>query len=211
MELVLGDDHAVFVDAMTSFLTAAGHHVLATATTRAGLVDALNLHRPAVCLLESLLGDAPVNATLDDLRAASPATRFVVLTSDRDPATLYRMLGSGANGFVHKTRSVAVLLDVLERVYAGEIVVEGSFRSAAVSVVGEAEARRLASYLTQRELETLRLLVEGLDTVAMARRLSVSTTTVRTHVQSVLTKLGVHSRLEAVAWASRFGLPELVN
>ncbi len=67
---------------------------------------------------------------------------------------------------------------------------------------------RLAAYLTIRERQCLQLLVEGLDTAQMAVRLGVSPATVRTHVQSLLTKLGVHSRLEAASLAVRHRLLE---
>ncbi|MGH3753399.1 MAG: helix-turn-helix domain-containing protein [Pseudonocardiaceae bacterium] len=70
------------------------------------------------------------------------------------------------------------------------------------------EARRLAAHLTARERECLVLLIEGLGTRAMTLRLGVSTTTVRSHVQGLLTKLGVHSRLEAAAFAVRYDLVE---
>jgi two-component system, NarL family, nitrate/nitrite response regulator NarL len=69
-----------------------------------------------------------------------------------------------------------------------------------------ADARRLASYLTVRERECLALIAEGLGTDAMAKRLGVSNTTVRTHSQRLLTKLGVHSRLEAASLAIRYSL-----
>jgi two-component system, NarL family, nitrate/nitrite response regulator NarL len=71
---------------------------------------------------------------------------------------------------------------------------------------GHDDARRLASHLTGRERQCLALLVEGLDTAGIARRLAVSQATVRAHVQSVLTKLGVHSRLEAASFAVRHHL-----
>ena len=67
----------------------------------------------------------------------------------------------------------------------------------------------MASHLTSRERECLMMLVEGLDTAAMVDLLGVSRTTVRTHLQSVLTKLGVHSRLEAASFAVRHRLPDL--
>jgi DNA-binding NarL/FixJ family response regulator len=69
-------------------------------------------------------------------------------------------------------------------------------------------ARRLAAFLTGRERQCLTLLVEGLDTTGMAAKLGVSQATVRTHVQSLLTKLGVHSRLEAASFAVRYRLLE---
>ena len=68
--------------------------------------------------------------------------------------------------------------------------------------------QRLAAFLTTRERECLRLLVDGLDTTRMATALGVSPATVRTHVQSLLVKLGVHSRLEAASLAVRYRLVE---
>ena len=67
-------------------------------------------------------------------------------------------------------------------------------------------AHRLAAFLTARERECLLLLVEGLDTAGIATKLGVSAATVRTHVQSLMTKLGVHSRLEAASYAVRYRL-----
>jgi len=72
--------------------------------------------------------------------------------------------------------------------------------------LGSQELRLLATYLTPRELECLALLASGFGTTLIARRLGVSTMTIRSHVQAVLTKLGVHSRLEAASLAIRYGL-----
>ncbi len=94
-------------------------------------------------------------------------------------------------------------LCLIDRHFAGVDSVRGGGRP---KPPGHDDALRLASHLTDRERECLALLVEGLDTTAMARKLSVSRTTVRTHVQSVLTKLGVHSRLEAASFAVRYRL-----
>jgi ATP/maltotriose-dependent transcriptional regulator MalT len=78
--------------------------------------------------------------------------------------------------------------------------------AAAADLDGAPEAHRLATHLTRREWQCLGLLVHGLSTTAIANSLGVSTTTARTHIQSLLTKLGVHSRLQAVALAIRTSL-----
>lgn len=210
LEIVLGDDHAVFVDALTTLLVHLGHRVPATATTGPELIETVGLYQPDICVLESRLPDGTGVEIIADLLAASPNTKAVLLTADRDPEPMHRALNLGALGYVHKTRGVAVLLDVLGRVMAGEIVIEGSFlRREQPTRVPPPDVRRLAAYLTHREVETLGLLVAGADTATIARQLNVSTTTVRSHIQAVLTKLGVHSRLEAAALAVRFGLIDL--
>jgi two-component system nitrate/nitrite response regulator NarL len=129
-----------------------------------------------------------------------------VLTAQGDSAVMGAALDAGALGFLHKSRGMNVLLDVVRRVAADEVVVEGSFARRRTSDDGSAHLRRLAGYLTDRERECLSMLVAGLDTSGMATRLGVSQTTVRSHVQAVLAKLGVHSRLEAATLAMRYGL-----
>jgi DNA-binding NarL/FixJ family response regulator len=140
------------------------------------------------------------------LQRAEQPCRVVVLTARNDPALMGAALDAGALGFLHKSRGINVLLDVVRRVAADEVVVEGSFARRRTPDDGSAALRRLAGYLTERERECLGMLVAGLDTNGMASRLGVSQTTVRSHVQAVLAKLGVHSRLEAATLAMRHGL-----
>jgi two-component system nitrate/nitrite response regulator NarL len=115
-------------------------------------------------------------------------------------------LRAGAAGYVHKTRGVSAVIAAIDRVLRGEVVVDVPKVSGAARSAEENDAHRLAAYLTAREWQCLGLIVEGLDTTAMATKLGVSRTTVRTHVQSLLTKLGVHSRLEAASFAVRYRL-----
>ena len=153
-----------------------------------------------------------VAALLQRVRAVRPDV-CVVDRHFTDGDAVVRALESGAAGYVHKSRGVTALATAIHRVAHGEVVVDlpswrGPKRSPAA-----ADAFRLATYLTKRERECLEMLVEGLGTAAMACRLGVSGTTVRTHVQSLLTKLGVHSRLEAASLAVRHGLldPDLFD
>jgi two-component system, NarL family, nitrate/nitrite response regulator NarL len=114
-----------------------------------------------------------------------------------------RALEYGAVGYVHKSRGVAALITAIRRVMNGEIVVDVPTGGRPRRSDDDAEAHRLAAYLTARERECLGLLVEGLGTREMGTQLGVSVPTVRTHVQALLTKLGVHSRLEAASFAVR--------
>jgi DNA-binding NarL/FixJ family response regulator len=148
--------------------------------------------------------------TICRVRAASDATRVLVLSANPEPEAAGRALDAGASGYLHQSRGVSELLGVLERVLRGEIVVgvpEAQPRPRRSAEPNQ--ALRLARHLTSRERECLLMLVEGLDTAAMMARLCISRTTVRTHLQAVLTKLGVHSRLEAVSFAVRHRLPDL--
>lgn len=202
--IVLGDDHAVFVESLVSVLAAEGFSVLAAAGSLTATIDAVRTHRPEVCLVDRHFADGDAVAAIDNILAVSPGTRVLILTADRDTEVMLRAIKVGATGYVHKTRGVRALVEAVARVADGEVVVDAP-RTSRQRTAGN-DARRLAEHLTARERECLTLLVEGLDTRAMTERLGVSTTTVRSHVQGVLTKLGVHSRLEAASLAVRYDL-----
>jgi two-component system nitrate/nitrite response regulator NarL len=207
LDIVLADDQFVVRDALCALLTQSGHRVVARVGTCAATLQCIRALRPDICVTGNRFSDGEAVDTIEVVSQLSPKTKVVMLTGQNDTDTMRRALDAGVAGFVHKSRDAEVLLDVLRRVADGEIVVEGSFlqrrREASLE---RPSVRRLASFLTHREAQCLDLLVQGLDTTAMANRLGLSRTTVRTHVQSVLTKLGVHSRLEAASVAIRYGL-----
>lgn len=201
MDLVLGDDHAIFLEALATSLPRHGFTVLATADSVAGTVTSVRQHRPEICLLDRYFADGD---GIDALSAFA-GTKILMLTADGDARSMRRALSRGAAGYVHKMCGLGALSTAIRAVARGEVAVELS-AAPAPCPAGSAEVRRLAAYLTPREHECLRLIVEGQRTTSMANGLGVSRTTVRTHVQSVLTKLGVHSRLEAACCAMRHGL-----
>jgi two-component system nitrate/nitrite response regulator NarL len=207
LKVVLADLDVVFIEALAIVLAREGHRVVAAAATRGALIDGIREFEPDVCVTDNAFPDGAVLDVIEQLVPISPRTRIVMLTADGDAATLRQALDAGAAGYVHKSRGLAVLIDALQRVVNDEIVVGASFARRRTDD-DNAPLQRLATYLTHREAECLTLLAEGLDTTAMARRLGVSRTTVRSHVQAVLTKLGAHSRLEAASMAIRFGLVE---
>ncbi|MGH3835185.1 MAG: response regulator [Pseudonocardiaceae bacterium] len=202
--IVLGDDHAVFVESLVSVLVGAGFRVPAVARTLAGTIEAVRHHRPDVCLLSRHFSDGDGVAAIGRVIAVSPATRILVLTAEGDTEAMRHAVRLGAAGYVDKTWGVRKLVQALQRVVDGAVVLDAPRAPSPRSDISE--ARRLAAHLTARERECLALLVEGLDTRAMTLRLGVSTTTVRSHVQALLTKLGVHSRLEAATFAVRYDL-----
>jgi DNA-binding NarL/FixJ family response regulator len=103
---------------------------------------------------------------------------------------------------------VTALTAAISRILCGEVVVDVPKAASSRRPAQADGMRRLATYLTARERQCLGYLVDGLDTTQMAVKLGVSPATVRTHVQSLLTKLGVHSRLEAASLAVRHRLLE---
>lgn len=204
--VVLCDDHPVFADALAVVLAGRGYSVRAVVHSTADIVATVRAHRPAACVIDRHFGDGDGLDMVAPVVAASPGTRVLLLTADRDPAVARRALASGASGYLCKTAGVTALVAAIERIVRGEVVVDTAPAPPVRRSSEHAEALRLASYLTARERECLALVVDGLGTGAIAERLGVSTTTVRTHVQAVLTKLGVHSRLEAASFAVRHSI-----
>jgi two-component system, NarL family, nitrate/nitrite response regulator NarL len=205
LDLVLGDDHTIFVDALVATLPRHGCHIVGTADNVTGVVEEVREHRPDLCLLDRYFGDGDGLDVIGEILHAGGHTKVLVLTADGDVQGMRDALGKGAAGYVNKMCGLAVLAAAIRGVMDGEVVVELA-ASRAPRLAGTTDARRLASHLTARERQCLRMLVDGAHTTAMAKQLGVAPTTVRTHVQSVLTKLGVHSRLEAASFAMRHGL-----
>jgi two-component system nitrate/nitrite response regulator NarL len=207
--LVLGDDHVVFLDALSTVLGQHGYMVSAVARDAQEMVALVRRDRPDACLIDRNTPLEDDAHTIAQVLAASQGTNVVVLGASAGREAVGRALDAGASGYLHQSRGIGALISALERVLCGEVVVDVPQVRAPRRSPEPNQALRLASHLTSRERECLMMLVEGLDTAAMVGRLGVSRTTVRTHLQAVLTKLGVHSRLEAASFAVRHRLPDL--
>src|SRR5580700_4032609 len=207
--LVLGDDHVVFLDALSTVLNQHGYCVGAVARSSTEMVALVRRERPDAVLIDRNAPAADDAQTIGRVLAACEGTSVIVLSANPSSEAVCRALDAGAAGYLHQSRGVGALVGALERVLHGETVIDVPEAAPSRRPAEPNQALRLAAHLTSRERECLMLLVEGLDTAAMVTRLGVSRTTVRTHLQSVLTKLGVHSRLEAVSFAVRHRLPDL--
>ncbi|MEU6576247.1 response regulator transcription factor [Streptomyces sp. NPDC046805] len=145
------------------------------------------------------------------VRSAQPGVRIVVLAAKDDPRRAALALQAGASGWVAKDCSLSRLLTVIRGVLRDEThlppaLLTGVLRELTAARKHRTESERLVESLTPREREVLRCMVAGLGRKAVADRLFLSPHTVRTHMQNVLGKLGVHSTLAAVALARRAGV-----
>ncbi|MFJ5226931.1 LuxR C-terminal-related transcriptional regulator [Streptomyces sp. NPDC088400] len=145
------------------------------------------------------------------VRSGQPSVRTVVLAEKDDPSRAALALQAGASGWVAKDCSLQRLLSVMRGVLRDEThlpaaLLTGVLRELTAARKHRTESERLVESLTPREREVLRCMVAGLGRKAVAERLFLSPHTVRTHMQNVLGKLGVHSTLAAVALARRAGV-----
>lgn len=150
-------------------------------------------------------------ALVERVHGAHPTTRIVVLAEGDDPRRAARALQTGASGWVAKDSSLSRLLAVIRGVLRDEThlppaLLTGVLREMTAARRHRTESEQLVDSLTPREREVLHCMVAGLGRKAVAERLYLSPHTVRTHMQNVLGKLGVHSTLAAVALARRAGV-----
>lgn len=211
MRLVLCDDHALLLEALRCALEESGHTVLATSEDPVSCVEAVRAWRPDVCLIDVSFPGADGLQAVPQLLQASPSTRVLVLSGNPGPEVVRDALAAGAVGFLRKDQPVEGIVAALQGVQEGRARVgEVSARvtpRARVPQVGD--PRWLLRFLTDREREVLQRILEGESTEAMAESMGVARSTARTHVQNVLQKLGVHSRLQAAARVVDAGLDEV--
>jgi DNA-binding NarL/FixJ family response regulator len=209
IRVLLVDDHQMFAEAIGMFLrTEEDIDVVEILGEANGVVERLRESRPDVVLMDiDLPGVDGVTATRRIVEAM-PQTKVVLITALSDPGLVLRGIEAGASALVAKERAADDLVDVIRRTAAGEeIFLTPQLRLlSSAPASGESEAK---VKLTQRELEVLQGLVDGLSTDELASALFVSPRTVQGHVQSILTKMRVRSKLEAVVTGLREGLVRL--
>jgi DNA-binding NarL/FixJ family response regulator len=134
----------------------------------------------------------------------------VILTGTEDRLAIGRAVQAGAQGFLRKTEAVADLAEAVRRAHRGEALnptdeVEVALRRLRRRRDADGDMARRLERLTPREIEILQLMADGIPSDRIAADLELSKHTLRTHVQNILTKLGVHSKLDAIVVAIRFG------
>ncbi|MBW3548203.1 MAG: response regulator transcription factor [Actinobacteria bacterium] len=205
MKVLICDDHRLFAEAFAYVLTASGHEVIGCVASPDQAVQTVTANDVDVCVMDLHFPTGSGVEGIARVLAASPGTRVVALTGNSEPLTLATAIDAGAHGVAVKEHDIHQVIRTVERVHAGEMV-EDACRSSATSGPntsgnGNRNGNGVACGLTAREREVLGHLVHGASTVELAQAMTVSYSTARTHIQNVLTKLGVHSKLEAIAVA----------
>lgn len=229
IRVLVVDEHRIFAESLATVLTAEPDIEASSAGSRAaasrlmertlsegGGFDVLLVDIDA----DSAEGDPGTGSDRGASRQSSlletvserfPETRVVMLAARDDPLRAARALSAGASGWVDKDSSLARLVQVVRGVLKDETHVAPALLTGVLSELTRdqrhrGEHQRLVESLTPREREVLRCMLAGLGRKAVAERLYLSPHTVRTHMQNVLGKLGVHSTLAAVALARRAGV-----
>lgn len=164
-----------------------------------------------VAIVDLGLPDGSGEEFIPEMRRIHPDASALVLTYFSDRERLAKAVAAGAAGILHKSVPVGEVVDAVRRLHAGEQLLTVAEVVEALRFVDqerrqEREARQTLQQLTDRELEVLRALAEGLSDKEISERFYISAATVRTHVTSILGKLGATSRLQAVVLAVRHNL-----
>jgi DNA-binding NarL/FixJ family response regulator len=210
IRVLVVDDHEMLADALGMLFSRHPDFELVGCAPDAGLaVEMTAREQPDVVLMDLELAGMDGLQVTRKIKALRPSTKVVAVTSFKEPAAA-ELLAAGACGYIHKTRAVEDVLDLVRRAAAGEIIMPDAHLAHAVDRLQTVERLPVEEsslgLLTARETEILQALAAGDPTAEVAVQFGISPLTVESHVKNILSKLEVHSKIEAVMLAWRHGL-----
>jgi DNA-binding NarL/FixJ family response regulator len=177
------------------------------ATSGSEALETLDGQSPDIVLVDIGLPDISGLEVGREILRRYPDALVIAVTALNDPDVVGEALRLGFHGYLTKDTPLPQFVKSIESAVDGQVVIPRRFarRAAGAMTPSEESAVLLLKHLTARESQVLELLAKGASSSDIARELSVSANTVRSHVQNILTKLQVHSRLEAAAFAVKYG------
>jgi two-component system, NarL family, nitrate/nitrite response regulator NarL len=214
IRVALVDDQLLFRAGIRTLIDRGnGITVVGDAGSRGDALALVQSQQPDVILAELELRGESGLEYIPDLIAAAEKAKVLILTDTKDPDLHRKAVHLGAKGLLFKDSSVEVLTKAIEKVYAGEVWLDRSTTAALLDELSRKnDAKKLnpeeknIATLTDREREVISLVGEGLKNKQIGERLFISDVTVRHHLTSIFSKLGVSDRLELVIYAYRHGL-----
>ena len=214
VRVLLAQPQLLLREAVRVALSNAGDiEVVAEASDGVEAVAAARAARPDVALIDVALPRRDGVQTTRMIADTVPWCRIVVLGGREDEWFLMEALEAGASGYLTEEAALGDLVDATRAVFRGEALVPPRLLATLLNKLMRHRRERdeaifLLSQLTRRERQVLAMLARGADNRAIAEALAISPDTARTHIQNLLGKLGLHSRLEAAAFAVQRGLFE---
>ncbi len=209
--VVLVDDHDLFRTGLVTLLTEQGVHVIGEAGTGEAALRVVRELAPDVVVMDlNMPGISGVEATRE-ITAVAPRTRVVVLTISADDNDVVDAVMAGACGYLLKDSSIQQLIAGIRAAAAGESLISPQIAGKVLQLLrvrgteGE-KPEAMATSLSDRELEVLKLIAIGKDNADIARDLFISPKTVKNHISNILMKLQIENRIQAAVYAVRSGL-----
>jgi len=208
MRVIVADDHSLFRDGITSLLEAAGYEVIKQVGDGEKAITAVREFHPDLVLLDI---NMPIKNGLDtllEIKNEFPELLVVMLTVSDDDKDLFKAIQAGANGYLLKDLNSDEFFRMLQGLERGEAALNRKMVTRVMDGFQKLASQNSESPegLTQREIEVLHLMVDGLANKKIAKNLFISENTVKYHIRNILQKLGVQNRTEAVGLAIRKGL-----
>lgn len=203
LRILLADDHVILRQGLASLLEMEPDmQVVAQAGTGRKAVDLYRQHRPDVGLIDIEMPDGDGPETISTIRDFDPTAKLVVLTTYIGEEDVFRSMSAGAKGYLLKDEEPEVLMACIRKVAAGGKHITG--------LVAEKLSDHMpGEQLSDRETDVLRLLEQGKSNADISKSLGISESTVKFHMNNIMSKLHVSDRTQAVVVASRRGLLRL--
>ena len=203
IRILIADDHPIVRDGLNAVINdQPDMAVVGEAGNGKEAVELAQQHRPDVMLIDLRMPQMNGLEAVKAIRLEWPEARIIILTTYDGDEDIYRALQAGAQAYLLKGMPRAELLDTIRAVHAGH-------KRIPPEVAAKLAERISASELTDRELDVLRLIVKGNSNREIGERLAITEGTVKAHVNSLLGKLGVNDRTQAVTEAMRRGIVHL--
>jgi DNA-binding NarL/FixJ family response regulator len=211
IRILVADDHAIIRKGIRAMLeTVPDIEVAGEAVNGREAVVAAEKLKPDVILMDLVMPQMDGIEAIRRIKAQQPDARILVLTTFAGEDKLFPAIKAGALGYHLKDSSPEELMQAIRQVYRGESSLHPLIaRKVLEELAGSSERLPTTDPLTQRELEVLQLVAQGLDNQEIAGKLVLSETTVRTHVSNIMSKLHLASRTQAALYALREGLASL--
>ena len=206
--VMIVDDHRMFAESLARLLSdEEGITVVGLAATGSEALQLACRDRPAVVLMDYQLPDRDGATVTTEIKERNPDVKVVMLTGRTDDRILLDAIEAGCSGFLTKDRAAGAVADAVRAAAAGEALISPGLLARLLPRLQRTQ-RQVGFDLNDREREILRFLAQGSSNKAIAGELYLSVNTIRNYIQSVLRKLGAHSKLEAVSTAVREGIIE---
>lgn len=204
--VVIIDDHRMFAEGLARLLAAeVGISVFGVATDGAEGVKLVTKSRPRVVLVDYQMPERDGVAIATEIRHLEPRTMVVMLTGSTEDRVLLAAIEAGCSWFLTKDRAVAEVASAVRAAAAGDALISPAMLSRLLPRISRGRSSSNGDF-TERERELLGFLAQGWTNKVIADEMHWSVNTVRNYVQRLLTKLGAHSKLEAVTTAVREGV-----
>jgi two-component system, NarL family, response regulator LiaR len=206
IRLLVVDDHPVVRKGLCALLDSESYHIEVIGEASDGAMAVTQAHalRPDVILLDLLMPIKSGLEALAEIRAADPDVKVLILTSASDRALVLSALKAGANGYILKDSSPDDLTQAIDAVFAGKLILPSDL--AQKTLFTDPDQPPPPAELTDRELDVLRCLAQGLSNQEIADTLTIGLSTVRSHVRNILGKLHFANRTQAALYALDKGL-----